>query len=157
MKVATDKTNEVSKTETNEANEDEAKALELSKAAEAGSGRAMNLLGLCYDRGQGVPKDMAKAVEWYTKAAEKGDTNGMHNLGGFYDEKGEKDKAVEWYAKAAQTTGHEASEAGKRNATEAGIEEPSDAKEGGAPVTPEKQMIPPPAKRRCPGAPARAH
>ena len=67
---------------------------------------AMNKLGVCYKRGRGVVKDEAKAVEWYTKAADAGDTNAMCNLG-FCFNNGEgvgKDeaKAVEWYTKAAE-------------------------------------------------------
>ena len=178
---ATDKTNEASKTK--------ATAFDGHiKKAEAGSAEAMNVVGLCYDSGRGVPKDMAKAIEWYTKAAEKGDSNAMINLGGIHDDEAKKweakaaqtdkaseaamnylagyhkQKAKQWYnkkatdrAKATNTEADEASKAGgKRNATEAGIEEPSDA-----PVTPKKQRIPPWDERPCPGAPtttlARAH
>ena len=150
----------------NEASKTKATAFDgHTKAAEAGSARAMNAVGLCYDSGRGVPKDMAKAIEWYTKAAEKGYSSAMINLGGIHD-----DEAKEWKAKAAQT-GHKASKAamdylagyheqkakewytkakatnneadeasktgGKRNATDAGIGEPSDATEDGAPVTPD--------------------
>jgi len=38
-----------------------------------------------YEKGEGVPKGAAKAVEWYRKAAEQGDANGQNNLGRMYD------------------------------------------------------------------------
>jgi len=39
--------------------------------AEAGDAGAQNNLGVCYYKGEGVPQDYHKAVEWYTKAAEQ--------------------------------------------------------------------------------------
>ena len=46
----------------------------------------------------------AKAVEWYTKAAEKGNSNAMYNLGNsFHHGQGvEKNlaRALEWYTKS---------------------------------------------------------
>ena len=133
------------------------------KEAEAGSARAMNAVGLCYDSGRGVTKDMEKAIEWYTKAAEKGYSSAMINLGGIHDDEAKEwkakaaqtghkaskaamdylagyheQKAKEWYAKATNNEADEASKTGgKRNATDAGIGEPSDATEDGAPVTPD--------------------
>ena len=41
-------------------------------------------LGLLYDEGHGVAQDYAKAREWYEKAADKGDTTAMKNLGWLY-------------------------------------------------------------------------
>ena len=63
-------------------------------------------LGNCFKDGKGVGKDLAKAVEWFTKAAEQGNADAQYNLGMCYqDGKGvEQDlkKAVEWYTKAAE-------------------------------------------------------
>ena len=63
-------------------------------------------LGNCYYNGNGVEKDYAKAVEWYTKAAEQGNAEGQWRLGNCYCSGNgvEKDdtKAVEWYTKAAE-------------------------------------------------------
>ena len=49
---------------------------------------------------------MAKAAEWYTKAAEQGNSDAQHNLAVCY-ENGEgvemdEEEAVEWYQKAAE-------------------------------------------------------
>jgi S1-C subfamily serine protease len=39
-----------------------------------------------YSEGKGVPKDAAKAVEWYQKAAAQGDDGAQHSLGRMYSE-----------------------------------------------------------------------
>ena len=50
-------------------------------------------------------KDYIRAVEWYEKATESGNTNAMKNLGHMYFDaigvKGDTAKSVEWYKKAA--------------------------------------------------------
>ena len=84
-----------------------------SKAAEHNyvNASAQLYLGLCYEFGKGVEKDLVKAVGWYSKAAEHGFALGYavsakFNLGLCYEYgKGvEKDlvMAVEWYSKAAK-------------------------------------------------------
>ena len=45
---------------------------DLLAKAEQGDATAQYWLGWCYEYGQGVAKDEKKAVEWYTKAAERG-------------------------------------------------------------------------------------
>jgi TPR repeat protein len=71
-------------------------------------------LGDCFENGKGVEQNSTKAVEWYTKAAEKGCSGAMSNLG-YCFENGEGveqnlAKAVEWYTKA-QDAGDEDAEA----------------------------------------------
>jgi len=66
---------------------------------------ALYNLGINYEEGEGVPKDMEKAYYWYAKAAELGNAEAQNRLGMCYEE-GEgvpKDlkKANYWYAKAA--------------------------------------------------------
>lgn len=49
------------------------KAVEwFRKAAEQGNDVAQYNLAMCYERGEGVVKDLAEAVKWYRKAAEQG-------------------------------------------------------------------------------------
>ena len=65
-----------------------------------------NNLGLCYEHGVGVAKDLGTAVAWYTKAAEQENTVAQCNLGHCYHS-GEGvaqdfGKAVELYTKAAE-------------------------------------------------------
>jgi len=66
---------------------------------------AMGNLGYMYANGEGVEQDYAKAIEWYTKAADSGNTTAMYNIGYMYmyGEGVEQDgtKAIEWYTKAA--------------------------------------------------------
>jgi len=64
-------------------------------------------LGVNYLKGDGVPKDMKKAVSWFTKAAEQGNAGAQYNLGLCYANGGDgvpKDieKAIYWYTKAAE-------------------------------------------------------
>jgi len=49
--------------------------------ADAGNAKAQNYLGLLYDNGYGVPRDDARAVAWYRKAAEQGNAAAQYNLG----------------------------------------------------------------------------
>ena len=73
-------------------------------AEKTGFALAENIVGFCFDKGTGVEQNLAKAVEWYTKAAEKGHSAAMKFLG-YCSEKGrgvEQNlaKALEWYTKA---------------------------------------------------------
>jgi len=76
------------------------------KAAVNGDAKAQYNLGLCYYNGNGVNKDMEKAVEWYLKAAEQGHAEAQYALGQcyYYSSGVNKDisKAVGWYRKAAE-------------------------------------------------------
>lgn len=56
----------------------------LHRAAAQGSAAAMNYLGVAYDNGMGVKRDMKEAVKWYQAAAERGDAMGQANLGQHY-------------------------------------------------------------------------
>jgi TPR repeat protein len=44
-------------------------------------GCLVSFAGLCYERGEGVAKDQARAVEWYTAAATSGFGDAQFNLG----------------------------------------------------------------------------
>ncbi len=62
-------------------------------------------LGYCYDRAIGGPRDMPKAVEWWTKAADLGYEVAMSRLGDhFYLNPDAKNmgKAMQWWQKAAE-------------------------------------------------------
>ena len=83
------------------------KAAELYRqAAEGGQVNAQNNLGLLYEDGKGVKKDLAEAVKWYRKAADNGECNAMFNLGSMYMNgegvKHDKYEAFKWYMKAAE-------------------------------------------------------
>ena len=57
---------------------------ELKDLAKKGDAKAQNSLGVCYAKGDGVRKNLVKAMEWYTKAAEKGSTIAQFNLAAHY-------------------------------------------------------------------------
>lgn len=52
--------------------------------AKKGDARAMAMLGVLYQKGQGVEADLNKAVEWYADAAEKGNLGAQYSLGEIY-------------------------------------------------------------------------
>jgi TPR repeat protein len=62
-------------------------------------------LGVLYEDGRGVAKDLAQAVAWYRQAAEKGDASAMCFLGDMYlNGRGaarDMAQALAWYRKAA--------------------------------------------------------
>jgi len=64
------------------------------------------VLGLRYEKGDGVPKDMEKAIYWCTKAAEQGYTNAQDFLGMCFEQGDgvpkDMEKAIYWYTKAAK-------------------------------------------------------
>jgi TPR repeat protein len=70
-----------------------------------GDATSMYDLGVFYQNGYGVPRDFAKAREWYEKAAAKDSSLAMANLGAlFVNGLGvpqDYTKAREWYEKAA--------------------------------------------------------
>jgi TPR repeat protein len=67
--------------------------------------QAQNDLGLCYFSGKGATKDLAEAVKWFCKAAERGYANAQYNLGVCYAQGNgvAKDipEAVKWCRMAA--------------------------------------------------------
>jgi TPR repeat protein len=50
------------------------------KAAEGGDALGMNNLGVMYETGRGVPKDLNEALAWYGKASALGDEKARQNL-----------------------------------------------------------------------------
>ncbi len=87
---------------------DHAGALKLyARAAESGNTAAMNSLGVCYERGRGVKRDMKQAIDWYEQAAEGGNPFAQLNLGLIYEfgrgVKKDYEKALNWYRSAADS------------------------------------------------------
>jgi len=76
------------------------------KAAEQGDAPAQNNLGVCYENGKGVEKDVYEAVKWYRKAAEQRYVLAQYNLGVCYANGAgvgkDMDEAVKWIRKAAE-------------------------------------------------------
>ncbi len=59
-------------------------------------------LGVCYNLGIGVGKNDAKALEYYTKAAELGSNRGAFNAGEMYFEQNDKQQAKYWLRRALE-------------------------------------------------------
>ena len=79
--------------------------LRLLAETEITSDQIIVKLAKCYHSGDGVLQDYTKALQWYRKAAQKGNAEAQNNLGNmYYNGDGVvKDyvQAVEWYRKAA--------------------------------------------------------
>ncbi|KAJ3299884.1 hypothetical protein HK104_006241 [Borealophlyctis nickersoniae] len=77
----------------------------FEKALKQGHAEAQNMLGVCYQKGDGVGKDKRKAVELFKLAAEQGDADGQYNLGMcYFNGKGvaqDLTMGKEWLKKAA--------------------------------------------------------
>ena len=75
------------------------------RKAAAGDATAQNHLGLCYENGNGVDRDLTEAVKWYRKAAEQGNASAQSNLGWCYESgygvARDQREAVKWFRKAA--------------------------------------------------------
>jgi TPR repeat protein len=50
------------------------------KAAKQGDPLSQHNLGYCYENGEGVEKDIKKAIEWYQKAAKQGHEDSILRL-----------------------------------------------------------------------------
>jgi len=77
----------------------------LKIEAEEGDKVAQNLVGTCYFKGYGVPRDFEEAVKWWKKSAEQNSALAQYNLGNAYAA-GEgvnrsADLAARWYLLAA--------------------------------------------------------
>ena len=92
-------------------------------APPTGNPPSMTLLGELYANGLGVPRDDAKAADWYKLAAARGDRNAMFALGLFavQGRAGPRDRAqsAKWLAEAAKL-GHPASRLRSRAALHRG-------------------------------------
>ncbi len=77
----------------------------LKIAAEADNQRAQFYLGVCYDDGNGVSKDLKKSLDWFRRAAEQGERTSQFNLGIAYLNGEGVQKSIQtaesWFRKAA--------------------------------------------------------
>jgi uncharacterized protein len=97
------------------AKNDESAADWYRKAALQGDAEGQYHLGLCYDRGLGVPKNTILALDWYNKAARQGNSSAQYELGTCYRlAKGvapDLCKAYMWFNLAAASGSENAREA----------------------------------------------
>lgn len=83
------------------------------KSADQRYATAINNLGWFYEKGNGIPVDIAKAVEYYQVAASQNNTSGIYNLGRMYENgygglPQDYKKAMELYLKAADNNHYKA-------------------------------------------------
>ncbi len=94
-------------------NDEDAAFSLLSQAASEGYDKAQFEVGLMYENGQGTDKDIAKALEWYLKAAQQGLAEAQFNYGyqlAARENEEEKAEGLEWIRKAADQGDEAASE-----------------------------------------------
>jgi len=76
------------------------------KSAKRGYDMSQNVLGILYENGEGIEKDLGKAIYWYNRAAENENEFAQYNLGrchnlGIGIEKNET-KAFEYFKRSAE-------------------------------------------------------
>jgi len=86
---------------------DYAKALkETRPLAEKGDPRSQYGMGVLYENGFGVTKDLKQAAAWYLKAAKQGNSDAQYNLGAMYEHgvgmPVNYPEAARWYRPAAE-------------------------------------------------------
>lgn len=86
----------------NELNDHKQAAEWFKKASEKGCTRSLNNLGICYEFGHGVPRDLDMAFLLFKEAAEKGYHEGMLNLACIYFNNGRETKNQEKFKEAAK-------------------------------------------------------
>ena len=79
----------------------------LRRAAEQGHGEAQLLLGVRYDRGEGVPRDPVEAARLYRLSAEQGNYIAHHHLGlNYFDGEGVEQDDVQAHVWLSMATNH---------------------------------------------------
>ncbi len=80
--------------------------------------RALYMIGVMYEKGEGIMADPAEAGNWFRKAADKGSASAQYRLGRLY-ERGlgvdqNREEALAWYKKSARNGNIDARQALKR-------------------------------------------
>lgn len=92
-------------------------ALREFKALEEDA-KALYMIGVIYEKGQGVAIDNAEAAQWYRKAADKGNPAAQYRLGRLYERglgvEQNREEAIKWYKKSAKQGYVDARQALKR-------------------------------------------
>lgn len=72
--------------------------LKNADKAEQGDAKAQNVMGTYYESGNGIAKDYMKAIYWYTKSADQGNSNAQYHLAVLYNKVEENPlKAYYWF------------------------------------------------------------
>ena len=73
------------------------------KCAEQDDKEAMWYVGNCYCYGNGVEQNYEKALEWYTRAIEKGNKTAFYDIAMLYDTLEDFENAKEYFNKVVQS------------------------------------------------------
>ena len=73
----------------------------FEKAKSLGNVAAINSLGLCYEHGYGITKNINKAIELYKEAASKHYVYAYNNLGLYYERNKNYEEAKKYFTKSA--------------------------------------------------------
>lgn len=80
--------------------------------------KALYMIGVIYEKGEGVAIDHAEAAQWYRKAADKGNSAAQYRLGRLYERglgvEQSREEAIKWYKKSAKQGYVDARQALKR-------------------------------------------
>jgi TPR repeat protein len=76
---------------------------EFLPLAENGMAAAQFKIGLMYENGRGVDKDLAAAQQWYALAAEQGYSRAQYNLGFVHYSLNDISGTTEWWGRAAES------------------------------------------------------
>jgi len=71
------------------------------KAAALEDTEAMETLGVMYANGEGCERNLAQAIYWFAKAADKGGASATRNTAAAHQQAGHRDQALRWSQKAA--------------------------------------------------------
>jgi len=82
-----------------------AKWYEKAALSSVTSEPSVKLARLYYLGGEHFEKNEEKALKWFTKAFEMGDSDAAHYISGIYEDKGDYSKAGEWLIKGAEKGG----------------------------------------------------
>lgn len=74
----------------------------LIEKAKAGDVEAQFKIGSAFDTGSGAPRDGAKAMKWYLKAANNGMAEAQNSVGSVLQAKKKYKEAFVWYTKGAE-------------------------------------------------------
>ncbi len=74
----------------------------ILKSAEQGNQFGMRNVGNCFFYGTGVQQDKERALQWYQKAADKGNTSALYEIAEYYIDKKDYKNAYEYYLRSAE-------------------------------------------------------
>ncbi len=80
--------------------------------------KALYMVGIMYEKGEGVSTNFTEAADWFRKAADKGYSSAQYRLGRLYERglgvEQNLDEALAWYKKSSRNGNIDAKQALKR-------------------------------------------